>query len=131
MYTDQKKIDKDSPLTWRGLFWLISPLGGLSAVLACYILPSTTPTDTFKQNLVKVDWLGSFTSTIAVVGFMVAVSGPGAYHAGYSQLVISLLSVSGVAFLAFLFIEWKLATLPIIPRKSWTARGDVQCSRYK
>nr|UPW35100.1 MFS transporter [Didymella macrostoma] len=104
-----------SPLTWRGLFWLISPLGGLSAVLAGYILPSTTPTDTFKQNLVKADWLGSFTSTIAIVGFMVAVSGPGAYHAGYSPLVISLLSVSGVAFLAFLFIEWKLATLPIIP----------------
>nr|A0A3G1DJG1.1 RecName: Full=MFS-type transporter M2; AltName: Full=Squalestatin S1 biosynthesis cluster protein M2 [Phoma sp. MF5453]AMY15059.1 MFS transporter [Phoma sp. MF5453] len=104
-----------SSLTWRGLFWLISPLGGLSAILAGYILPSTAPTDTFKQNLAKVDWLGSLTSTVAIVGFMVAVSGTGTYHPGYSPLAISLLSVSGAAFLAFLFIEWKFATLPIIP----------------
>jgi hypothetical protein len=81
------------------------------------MLPSTAPTDSFKRNLAKVDWLGSLTSTIAIVGFMVAVSGAGTYYGWYSPLVISLLSVSGAAFLAFLFVEWRIAPLPIIPRK--------------
>jgi MFS family permease len=106
-----------SMLTWRGLFWCLSPLAGLSAILAFYMLPSTAPTDPFKRNLTKVDWLGSVTSTIAIVAFMVPVSGAGTYYRWDSPLVISLLSVSGTAFLAFLFVEWKIASLPIIPRK--------------
>jgi uncharacterized membrane protein YoaK (UPF0700 family) len=112
-----ENVGTNSTLTWRGLFWFLSPLGGLSAILAVYMLPSTAPTDSFKRNLAKVDWLGSVTSTIAIVAFMVAVSGAGTYYRWDSPLVISLLSVSGAAFLAFLFVEWKIASLPILPRK--------------
>lgn len=81
------------------------------------MLPSTTPADSFKRNLAKVDWWGSLTSTVAIVGFMVAVSSRGTYSRWDSPLVISLLSVSGAAFLVFLFVEWRIAPLPIIPRK--------------
>ncbi|EME41956.1 hypothetical protein DOTSEDRAFT_192184 [Dothistroma septosporum NZE10] len=109
-----------SPLGWRGLFWFISPLGGLAALLAAYMLPSTTPTDSFRKNVAKVDWLGSLTSTIAIVTFMVPVSGAGSYFSWNSPIVIALLSVSGVATIAFLVVEWRVAALPIIPLTLFT-----------
>lgn len=104
-----------SPFTWRGLFYFLSPLGGLSAAFAVYMLPSTAPIDSFRRNLAKIDWLGSLTSTVAIVAFLIPLLRDDTWD---SKPIIISLSVSGASLVAFLLVEWKVASLPILPRKS-------------
>jgi len=101
--------------TWRGFFWLLSPLGLMCAALAAYLLPTTKPTESFWTNVKKIDGWGSLTSTIAIIFFMIPITGGGSYYKWDSPMVISMLAISVVSFVTFLFVEWKVARLPIIP----------------
>jgi hypothetical protein len=46
------------------------------------------------------------------------VSGGGSYFAWESPMVISMLVIGGCCMLAFLFIEYRVALLPMMPCKS-------------
>ncbi|KAH7080438.1 major facilitator superfamily domain-containing protein [Paraphoma chrysanthemicola] len=103
--------------TWRGLFWLISPLAALCAVICFFILP--TPKDAprvdFKAVSAKVDYLGILAGSAAIVLILIPVSGGGSYFAWDSPMVISMLVLGGCCMLAFLFIEHRVALLPMMP----------------
>ncbi|KAH7095878.1 major facilitator superfamily domain-containing protein [Paraphoma chrysanthemicola] len=103
--------------TWRGLFWLISPLAALCAVICFFILP--TPKDAprvdFKAVSAKVDYWGIFAGSAAIVLILIPVSGGGSYFAWDSPMVISMLVLGGCCMLAFLFIEHRVALLPMMP----------------
>ncbi|KAH9905016.1 putative MFS transporter [Xylariomycetidae sp. FL2044] len=101
--------------TWRAFFWLMAPLGVISIVLATWLFPHSKPTDGFRENLKKVDFAGSFTYSAFIILLLIPVSSGGLYYAWDSPTVISMLSVSIVAFLLFILIEWKWAPLPMIP----------------
>lgn len=64
-----------SQSSWRGFFYMLSPLGALSCVVAWYFLPSKPPTAGFKESMKKVDWLGLLTSSIAVIFLLIPISG--------------------------------------------------------
>jgi MFS family permease len=71
--------------TWRGLFWLLAPLGVLNALVAFWFLPSKNPTTTFKEGMKKVDYLGVMTSSVGTIfrsfpSLEVAHILPGAHH---------------------------------------------------
>jgi len=102
--------------TWRGLFWLLAPLCCLTAVLASWKLPTNMPKQNIKETIRKIDFLGLFFGSAAVIFILIPISEGG--HDGTpwdSPMVISFLCVGGVCLLAFLFSEWKLARLPMIP----------------
>lgn len=61
--------------TWRAFFWLLSPLGALSGVVAYFYLPTKPPTAGFKESVKKVDWVGSFLSSTAVIFLLIPISG--------------------------------------------------------
>ena len=61
--------------TWRAFFWLLSPLGALSGVVAYFYLPSKPPTAKFKESVKKVDWIGSLMSSAAVIFLLIPISG--------------------------------------------------------
>jgi len=46
---------------------------------------------------------------------MIPITGGGSYYKWDSPMVISMLAISVVSFVTFLFVEWKVARLPIIP----------------
>lgn len=102
--------------TWRGLFYLLAPLIMIVVVLSSLYLPSNMPALNWKETIGKIDFLGLFTGTAAVILLLIPISEGG--HEGTpwdSAEVIAMLCVGGVCFIAFILVEWKWARLPIMP----------------
>jgi hypothetical protein len=78
------------------------------------------PKGNAKQQFNLIDWGGIVTATIAIALILIPLSGGGSYFAWSSPMVISMFTVGGLAFVAFLFIEWKMATLPMMPLSMYT-----------
>ncbi|KAG8428764.1 hypothetical protein J3459_002450 [Metarhizium acridum] len=104
-----------SKSTWRGFFYLLAPLGALSCLVAVIFLPSKPPTAGFAESVKKVDWLGLFASSVAVIFLLIPISGGGAYFPWDSPMVISMLAIGTLSLIAFVVIEWKVAALPMMP----------------
>lgn len=104
--------------SWRHTFYLISPLSIVAGVVLFFILP---PQDMPKENLramaAKVDWIGIFLSSGGIILILIPVSGIGSRFQADSLLVISMLTLGALFLAAFVFNEWKLAKLPMIPRE--------------
>ncbi|KAJ5202112.1 MFS transporter [Penicillium cinerascens] len=101
--------------TWRGLFWLLAPLGVLNALVAFWFLPSKNPTTTFKGGMKKVDYLGVLTSSLGTIFLLIPISGGGAYFAWGSPLVISMLAIGTASLILFVLVEWRFAKIPMMP----------------
>jgi MFS family permease len=105
--------------TWRGLFWLISPIAALCCIVCFFILP--TPKDAprmdFKAVSAKIDYWGIVTGSIAIILILIPISGGGSYFSWESPMVISMLALGGCSMFAFLFVEHQVALLPMMPRK--------------
>lgn len=101
--------------SWRGIFYLLTPLAATSAVVAWFLLPSKMRLESMKSQVKKIDFAGVLTSTIAIVFILIPISGGGLYFQWDSALVISLLTIGGCSAVAFLFTQWKIASLPMMP----------------
>ncbi|KAJ5896714.1 uncharacterized protein N7473_006113 [Penicillium subrubescens] len=101
--------------TWRGFFWMISPLAALSAVVGYFLIPNNARNDRFRKNISRIDWYGVLASSIGIIFLLIPISGGGSYFPWDSPMVISLLVIGGLSFIAFVFIEWKVAALPMLP----------------
>lgn len=101
--------------TWRGFFWMISPLAALSAVVGYFLIPNNARNDRFRKNIGRIDWYGVLASSIGIIFLLIPISGGGSYFPWDSPMVISLLVIGGLSFIAFVFIEWKVAALPMLP----------------
>lgn len=93
----------------------MAPLGAISIWGAAWVLPKTTPTDSFRVNVKKIDYLGALSYSGAIVLLLIPISSGGSYYAWDSPMVISMLVISVLLFGAFLLVEWKYAPLPMIP----------------
>lgn len=101
--------------TWRGFFWLISPLSVCSIVVGYFLIPNNARKDGFKTNVKRIDFFGILASSIAVIFILLPISGGGSYFNWDSAMVISMLAIGGCSLVAFIFIEWKVAALPMLP----------------
>ena len=61
--------------TWRAYFWLISPLAAVTGTLSFFFLPSKPRTASFRESVKKVDWMGSFTSSLGIILILIPISG--------------------------------------------------------
>lgn len=103
--------------TWRGFFWVISPLAALTAILGYFLMPGNVQKapHSFLKDLYYIDWLGIGVSAIGIIFTLIPISGGGSYFQWESPMVISMFVVGGCAFILFILIEWKFALLPILP----------------
>ncbi|KAJ9616471.1 hypothetical protein H2200_000190 [Cladophialophora chaetospira] len=106
--------------TWRAFFWFLAPCGAIAGVIGFFYLPSTMPKGKAREQFKLIDWGGIITATIAIVLILIPLSGGGSYFEWSSPMVITMLVVGGVFFLTFLVIEWKVATLPMMPLGMFT-----------
>ncbi|PHH73063.1 hypothetical protein CDD83_4820 [Cordyceps sp. RAO-2017] len=104
-----------SRATWRGLFWMLAPLGALNGLLAYLYLPSNEPTVTFSDSVRRIDWMGSLTSSVGTIFLLIPISGGGSYFPWESPMVISMLAIGAVSLVLFVLVEWKFAKLPMMP----------------
>ncbi|KAG9696784.1 MFS general substrate transporter, partial [Aureobasidium melanogenum] len=108
--------------TWRRLFWLVSPLAALCCLVCFFILPPSNQSSRldFRTVTKKIDYWGILSGSAAIVLILIPVSGGGSYFAWDSPLVISMLAVGGSCALAFIFVEYKIALLPMMPLSLFT-----------
>ncbi|KAI5240845.1 putative major facilitator superfamily transporter [Aureobasidium subglaciale] len=105
--------------TWRGLFYLNAPLCCIAACLAAWTLPQSMPKVNFKDTIRKVDWIGLFFSTVAIILVLIAISDGGHGTPWNSAETISMLVIGGLCAIAFIIVEWKFAKLPMMPLEMW------------
>ncbi|OKL60999.1 hypothetical protein UA08_03671 [Talaromyces atroroseus] len=78
-------VERDS---WRDIFYLLCPCAAVSAVVAWFLLPSKMRPESMKSQVKKIDFMGTITSTIAIVFILIPISGGGLYFRWDSALVI-------------------------------------------
>lgn len=103
--------------TWRGLFWVISPLAAVCGVICFFTLPKPklTSKPDYRALCRKIDYWGILTASAGIVLILIPVSGGGSYFAWDSAMIISMLVVGGCCLLTFLFVEYRVALLPMMP----------------
>lgn len=101
--------------TWRGFFWMLCPLLVISIITSYIFIPKNKPKDGFRTNLKKIDYCGVLASSIAVIFILLPISGGGSYFEWKSPMIISMLVIGACSFVVFIFIEWKVASLPMLP----------------
>ncbi|PYH95744.1 MFS general substrate transporter [Aspergillus ellipticus CBS 707.79] len=101
--------------TWRGLFWLISPLAACSIIVGYFLIPDNAKKTSFWKNVRRIDFYGILSSSIGIIFVLIPISGGGSYFNWDSAMVISMLTIGGCALIAFILIEWKVAVLPMLP----------------
>jgi len=116
--------------TWRGFFWLISPLAACSAIVGYFLIPNNARKDGFRKNMRRIDWFGSLASSIGIIFILIPISGGGSYFTWDSPMVISMLVIGGCSFVAFFFIEWKVAALPMLPSRSLILQVQVSFTNW-
>ncbi|EME85479.1 uncharacterized protein MYCFIDRAFT_41323 [Pseudocercospora fijiensis CIRAD86] len=103
-------------LTWRGLFYMLAPACLLAFAASWRWLPSNMPKLNLKETVAKIDFLGLFFGTAAVILLLIPISSGGRADTPWdSPLVIAMLTVGGVCLVLFLLIEWRFAKLPMMP----------------
>ncbi|GIJ88508.1 hypothetical protein Asppvi_007432 [Aspergillus pseudoviridinutans] len=101
--------------TWRGFFWLISPLAACSIIVGFFLIPNNASMGGVRKNLSKIDFYGIIASSIGIIFLLIPISGGGSYFQWGSAMVISMLVIGVCSLVAFVFIEWKVASLPMLP----------------
>ncbi|KAL2839193.1 major facilitator superfamily domain-containing protein [Aspergillus pseudoustus] len=101
--------------TWRGFFWMLAPLAACSIVVGYFLIPDSGRNDSFRANLKRIDYFGILASSIGIIFLLIPISGGGSYFEWDSPMVISMLVIGGLSLIAFFFIEWKVAMLPMLP----------------
>ncbi|KAJ5672645.1 hypothetical protein N7507_001772 [Penicillium longicatenatum] len=103
--------------SWRWAFWFICPLTVVAAGLLALVLPGRSTAGGIVKKLKMIDWYGVLTSMVGVVLVLIPISQGGATLTWDSPIIIGML-VSGILFFAtFVFIEWRLVQLPILPMR--------------
>ncbi|KAF8202686.1 iron permease [Mycena galopus ATCC 62051] len=102
--------------SWRWLFYLNLPVGGLAFVLVLLFLSVKRPEGSARDKLAKVDWIGN-SIVITGTGFAnVGLSWAGIRYSWASAPVLAPLIIGIALLVVFAFYEAKIATWPAIPR---------------
>ncbi|WPH04330.1 Hypothetical protein R9X50_00721900 [Acrodontium crateriforme] len=102
--------------SWRGLFYLLTPLIMLAALTSWKFLPTTMPKLNIKETVAKIDFLGLFLGSVSVILLLIPISQGGHEETPWnSPLIIAMLTVGGITFFCFLLCEWRYASLPMMP----------------
>jgi hypothetical protein len=81
-------------------------------------VPKVTSKPDYRALCKKIDYWGILAGTAAIILILIPVSGGGSYFAWNSAMVIAMLVVGGCSMFAFLFVEYRVALLPMMPCES-------------
>jgi MFS family permease len=101
--------------TWRALFWCICPLAMVAGGLVAFTLPPSRVHGDLKTKVKIIDHYGVILSSSAVMLLLIPISGGGTYFEWNNSMVISMITVGGICMILFVFVEWKVALMPMMP----------------
>jgi EmrB/QacA subfamily drug resistance transporter len=105
-------------LSWRWIFYINIPIG-IATIVAARMVLSETRAETGRQRL---DVLGSLTVTGAMVALVYAVAGTDV-HPWLSASTEVPLVIAAAGFVAFVLVETKVASAPLVPFRLFRSRA--------
>ncbi|TVY80754.1 Multidrug resistance protein fnx1, partial [Lachnellula suecica] len=99
---------------WRVAFLAQVPLVVLSGILVFFTV-KIPPKISSKSALSRVDFLGAFTLVLTLVLLLLGLNSGGNVVPWTHPLVLTSLPLSFISLLAFIYIEARIASEPIIP----------------
>ncbi|KAL1796684.1 hypothetical protein ACET3X_005224 [Alternaria dauci] len=103
--------------TWRAFFWLVSPVSAACGMFCLIVLPTPKdqPRADMKLVLKRIDYGGIFFGGSGLILLLIPIAGGGDYFEWESPMVVAMLTVGGCCMLAFVYIEHRVAILPLMP----------------
>lgn len=111
--------------SWRHFYYMLFPIGFCASGLVYWLVPYTRPDCAMKEKLLKIDYFGFLFSSIGIIFLLIPISGGGSFYSWSSPFVISMIVIGGVSLIIFLYIEQKVAILPMIPLRLFTSRCSL------
>lgn len=93
-------------------------LGGIVIMINQVVLPLRPVSGSIKVKLRQIDYFGLLFSIAGTVLILVPLSGGGSTFPWRSPVTISLLVIGGLCALAFLWVEGRVANIPVLPCES-------------
>jgi hypothetical protein len=90
-------------------------LAVLAGGLVAFTLPPSKVHGDLKTKVKVIDYYGVVLSSSAVMLLLIPISGGGTYFQWDSPMVISMITLGGICMISFIIVEWKVATMPMLP----------------
>lgn len=107
--------------TWRNFYRMMCPINILAFVIIAIFIDTKQQTKQLNQLLSKseqfkkLDYLGMLIGCSGLTLLLVSISSGGSTYNWNSAPVISMFVIGGILLITFLFVEWKVPELPMIP----------------
>ncbi|CAG8614458.1 4148_t:CDS:2, partial [Acaulospora morrowiae] len=111
-FADNEKI------TWRfqlDLHIFFFKFGAITIIVSLLFLHIHQSTGSFREKLVRIDWLGTLVIAASTVLILLALNWGGNEYAWNSALIIVLLIIGVIGFILFGFVESHFALEPLAP----------------
>ncbi|KAK2746750.1 hypothetical protein FQN55_005477 [Onygenales sp. PD_40] len=105
----------ESSATWRWTFWFVVPVTCVAAAAILAAVPKSKVGGSMKDKILKTDFWGMMLSLGSVIFLLIPVSGGGGTYEWNSAIVISFFCIGGILAIAFVFVEFKIARIPVMP----------------
>lgn len=100
---------------WRNYYYTLFAIVTASSGIIWWFLPNSHSPISIKEKLLNIDYFGFLFSSVGLILVLIPINGGGLTFAWGSPKVIVMFAVGGLSLVAFLFIEWKVAKLPMVP----------------
>ncbi|KXN67885.1 MFS general substrate transporter [Conidiobolus coronatus NRRL 28638] len=104
-------------INWRYMFYLTLPLCVIFAGLVYFVLDLPQPEGNIKEQVKRVDYFGCLTLILSSVALILATNWGGVEYPWNSAPIIILFILMVLFFIAFCYIQWKVASEPILPAR--------------
>ncbi|KAH8669069.1 putative tetracycline efflux protein [Xylariales sp. PMI_506] len=102
-------------VSWRWCFYINIPLTSIAILVVTFVLPLKRVKGDVKSKLAKIDYLGCAIMVSSALLILLPLSWGGTQYPWDSAGVLVPLILGIVLFGAFIFVEMKIAGLPLIP----------------
>ncbi|KAH8144699.1 uncharacterized protein LAJ45_11293 [Morchella importuna] len=113
--------------TWRLCFWINIPIGVIAILGLVIFLHLESPRISFSEGLLRVDWLGTALIVSGTVLFLLGLEFGGVSHPWNSPMVFCCIIIGLLLVATFVFVEWKIAKIPIMPLRLFNHRTNACC----
>ncbi|KAL4246489.1 MFS transporter superfamily protein [Abortiporus biennis] len=110
---------------WRWLFYINLPLSGLCATLIVVFLRLRTPSQSLKEKLLRIDWIGNILIVSSSASVVIGLSYGGVKYPWSSANVVVPLVLGFIGMAVFVAYECLYAPEPIIPMRLLSNRTSV------
>lgn len=107
--------------SWRKFYFTLFPIILCATISVFKIVPYTKPDNTIQEKLKNIDYFGFLSSSIAIIFLLIPISGGGSTFEWNSAFTIAMLTIGGTFVFVFLFVEYRVAKLPMVPLRLFSA----------